>query len=160
MAQVSPVPEGRRAVIPGLTIEGCARALEFYRKALGAEVVLNMPAPDGKSVWHAEIRIGDSILFCSDEMPGMSPRPPSPAQPAPVGFWVWVTDCDAAFRRATQAGCTGKAEPADMFWGDRTGTVADPFGYSWTFATHVKDMTPEEMARAGEEFARQAGMKK
>jgi len=156
---VKPIPEGRRALTPNLTIAGCGKAIEFYKKALGAEVVMNMPAPDGKSVWHAELKIGDSVFFCNDEMPGMSPRPPTPSAPAPVSFWVSVKDCDAAFKRATEAGCTAKGKLEDMFWGDRTGMVVDPFGYTWTFATHVKDLTQAEMAKAGEEFARKMGMK-
>jgi PhnB protein len=160
MANVKPIPDGVRTVIPSLTVARCAEALAFYQEALGAELRMNMPAPDGKSVWHAELAIGDSVVFLNDEMPGMSPRPPTPAQPSPVSFWVNVKDCDAAFERAVKHGCTGKMPPADMFWGDRTGTVADPFGYAWTFSTHVKDMTMDEMARAGEAFAKQMGMRK
>ena len=118
-----------------------------------------MAAPDGKSVWHAELRIGSSIVYMNDEMPGMGAPAPSTEHPAPVGFWIWVADCDAAFKRATEAGATVKMAPMDMFWGDRTGTVADPFGYTWTFGTHVKDMSVEEMKRAGEEFAAKMGMK-
>jgi len=160
MATVKPIPDGAHTVIPSLVISGAAKALEFYRTALGAEVLMNMPAPDGKSVWHAEFKIGDTVVYCNDEMPGMSARPPSPGQPAPVSFWIWVKDCDAAHQRAVRSGCTSKGAPSDMFWGDRTATVADPFGYTWTFSTRVKDMTADEMAKAGEAFARQMGMKK
>jgi len=162
MATVKPIPDGMHTVIPSLTIANCGKALEFYKAALGAEIRMNMPAPDGKSVWHAEFKIGDSVVFCNDEMPGMSPKPPSPSHPAPINMWLNVRDCDAAYERAVKAGCTGRMPPADMFWGDRTGTVADPFGFTWTFATHVKDMTMDEMKKAGEEFARQmaAGAKR
>ncbi|HEU4384958.1 MAG TPA: VOC family protein [Anaeromyxobacteraceae bacterium] len=157
MAQVKPIPQGRHTVTPNLVVRGCARAIEFYKRALDAKEISRHPAPDGKSIWHAELRIGDSAVFLNDEMPGMSPPPPDTEHPAPVGMWLYVADCDAAYRKAVQAGAKGKMEPADMFWGDRTATVADPFGYLWNFATHVKDMTDEEMRRAGEEFARSQG---
>jgi len=160
MATVKPIPDGMHTVTPSLVIANCGKALEFYKEALGAEIRMNMPAPDGKSVWHAEFKVGDSVIFCNDEMPGMSPRPPSASAPAPVGFWVYVKDCDAAYARAVKAGCSSWMPPSDMFWGDRTGSVKDPFGYAWTFATHVKDMTEAEMAKAGQEFAAQMAAKK
>ena len=154
MAQVNPIPQGMHSVTPNLVIRGCARAIDFYRRALGAEEVMRMPSPDGKSIWHAELRIGDSVVFMNDEMPGTSAHAPDQEHPASVGMWLYVPDCDAAFRRAVQAGGKGSMEPADMFWGDRVASVTDPFGYIWNFATHVKDLTEEEMRRAGEEFAR------
>jgi uncharacterized glyoxalase superfamily protein PhnB len=160
MPKPNPIPKGMHTVTPSLTIRECGKAIAFYKKALGAEEVMNMPAPDGRSVWHAELKVGDSVLFMNDEMPGMSARPPSTDHPAPVNLWVYVNDCDAAYQRAVGAGATGKMPPADMFWGDRTATVQDPFGYSWTFATHVKDMTEAEMAKAGAEFAKQMAAKK
>ena len=152
--KVKPVPKALHAVTPALTIRSCGKAIEFYKRGLGAELLMLAPAPDGKSVWHAAMRIGNSVVFMNDEMPGMTGQPPSPAAPAPVGFWLYGADCDAAFDRAVAAGATAKMPPADMFWGDRTATVVDPFGYMWTFATHVKDMTEAEMQRAGEEFAK------
>jgi PhnB protein len=154
MAQVNPIPQGMHSVTPNLTIRGCARAIEFYQRALGAKEVMRMQAPDGKSIWHAELRVGDSVVFMNDEMPGLPIRAPDPARPAPVGMWLYVPDCDAAYRRAIEAGGRSGMEPADMFWGDRTASIVDPFGYGWTFATHVKDLTEEEMRRGGEEFAR------
>ena len=152
--KVKAVPKGLHAVTPALTIRECGKAIEFYKKALGAEPLMLAPAPDGKSVWHAAMQIGNSVIFMNDEMPGMTGQPPSPAAKAPVGFWLYGADCDAAFKRAVAAGAVVKMPPADMFWGDRTGTVLDPFGYMRTFATHVKDMTEAEMKKAGEEFAR------
>ncbi len=113
-----------------------------------------MPSPDGKSIWHAEMRIGDSTFFLNDEMPGTGREAPTIESPVPVTMWLYVPDCDKAFRRAVDAGAKSTMEPADMFWGDRCAGVADPFGYVWSFATHQKDMTEEEMRRAGEEFAR------
>jgi PhnB protein len=154
MAGVNPIPHGMHTVTPNLVIRDCAKAMEFYKRALGAEEVSRFPAPDGKSIWHAELRIGDSIVFMNDEMPGMGRLAPTPESPVPVTMWLYVPDCDAAFRRATQAGAKETMKPADMFWGDRCAGVADPYGYLWSFATHQKDLTDEEMRRAGEEFAR------
>lgn len=155
MASVNKIPEGMHTVTPNLTVRDCARAIEFYKKALGAQEVMRMNAPDGRSVWHAELKIGDSIFFLNDEMPGMGRPAPDASNPVPVTMWLSVPDCDAAFDRAVKAGAKVVGEPADMFWGDRCAGVADPFGYLWSFATHVKDMSEEEMRRAGEEFARQ-----
>ena len=152
--KVNPVPKGLHAVTPGLTIRDCGKAIEFYVRALGAEVHSRYPAPDGDGVWHAELRIGNSAVMMNDPMPGMTPEPPSTAAPASVGFWLYSPDCDGAYKRAVAAGASPKMPPADMFWGDRIGTVLDPFGYLWTFATRVKAMTQEEMRKAGEEFAR------
>ncbi|MFI5143634.1 MAG: VOC family protein [Thermoanaerobaculales bacterium] len=154
MAKVNPIPKGMHTLTPNLTIKECAKALEFYKRALGAEETRRAMAPDGKSIWHAELKIGDSIVFANDEMPGGPMHAPDPSKPAPVGMWLYVRDCDAAFDRATKAGAKALMPPADMFWGDRCGMVADPFGYTWNFATHVKDMTEEEMRKAGEEFAK------
>lgn len=154
MAQVNPIPQGIHTVTPNLVFRGCAKAIDFYKNALGAKEVARMLSPDGKAVWHAELRVGDSVFFLSDEMPGMGARAPDVEHPAPVGMWLYVSDCDAAYRRAVEAGAKGDYEPADMFWGDRVAHVADPFGYTWSFATHVKDLSPEEMRRGGEEFAR------
>jgi uncharacterized glyoxalase superfamily protein PhnB len=159
MSTVKPIPEGAHAVIASLTIKDCDKAIDFYKRALGAEEIVRHGAPDGKSIWHAELRVRDTVLFVNDEMPGMGSPAPSKEHPAPVSFWVWVTDADAAHKRATDAGATALWPVTDMFWGDRTGTVLDPFGYKWTFATHVKDMTPDEMHRAGEEFAKKMAQK-
>jgi uncharacterized glyoxalase superfamily protein PhnB len=154
MAGVNPIPQGMHTLTPNLVVRDCAKAIEFYKRALGAKEVSRMPAPDGKSIWHAELRIGDSMFFMNDEMPGMTRTAPSASQPAPVTLWLYVDDCDRAFRKAVDAGAKSTMEPADMFWGDRCAGVSDPYGYQWSFATHQKDMTEEEMRRAGEEFAR------
>ncbi len=154
MARVNPIPQGMHTLTPNLVIRDCAKAIDFYKKALGAQEVSRMPAPDGKSIWHAELRIGDSIFFLNDEMPGMGRTAPTASNPLPVTMWLYVQDCDAAFKRAVGAGAKATMEPADMFWGDRCGSVADPYGYLWSFATHQKDMTEDELRRAGETFAR------
>jgi PhnB protein len=144
----------RPTLIANLTIRGAAKAIEFYKRALGAEEVARHPAPDGKSIWHAELRLGDSLFYVNDEFPGMGPPAPDAEHPVPVTLWVAASDCDAAFQRAVDAGAKGTMKPDDMFWGDRVAGVADPYGYTWSFAQHVKDLTPEEMRRAGEEFAK------
>jgi uncharacterized glyoxalase superfamily protein PhnB len=141
-------------VTPNLVVRDCAKAIEFYKRALGAQEISRFPSPDGKSIWHAELRIGDSVVFMNDEMPGMGRSAPTPEAPVPVTLWLYVQDCDGAFRKATQAGAKATMPPADMFWGDRVAAVADPYGYLWSFATHQKDLSAEEMKRAGEEFAR------
>jgi uncharacterized glyoxalase superfamily protein PhnB len=155
MATAKPIPEGMHTLTPNLVVRDCAKAIEFYKKALGAQEIARMPAPDGKSIWHAELRIGDSVVFMNDEMPGMGMRAPTPDAPVPVTMWLYVPDCDAAFDRAVKAGAKATMPPEDMFWGDRCSGVADPFGYVWSFATHQKDLTEEEMRRAGEQFARE-----
>lgn len=154
MAGVSPIPQGMRTVTPNLVYRDCAKAIEFYQKALGAQEVSRFPAPDGSCIWHAELRIGDSIVFVNDEMPGMQQSAPTADARAPVTMWLYVQDCDAAFHRAVAAGAKPTMPPADMFWGDRVASIVDPYGYLWSFATHQKDLTAEEMRRGGEEFAR------
>jgi uncharacterized glyoxalase superfamily protein PhnB len=139
---------------PNLVLRECSKAIEFYKSAFGAEERARFPAPDGRSIWHAELRIGDSIFFLNDEMPGMGKTAPSAEKPSPVTLWLYVPDCDAAFQRAVGAGGRVMMKPADMFWGDRCAGVADPFGYVWSFATHVRDMTMDDMKRGAEEFAR------
>jgi PhnB protein len=154
MAKVNPIPKGLHTLTPNLTISNCGKAIDFYERALGAKVVRLAPAPDGRSVWHAELRVGTSSFFVNDEMPGMSPAPPTPERRSPVRMWVYVTDCDAAFNRAVAAGATPSGPPTDMFWGDRCAMICDPYGFEWTFATRIKEMSEEEMRLAGEEFAR------
>jgi PhnB protein len=152
--KVKPVPEGYGTLTPTLTIKGCAKAIEFYKRALGAEQTVFMPTSDGKAVLHAEMKLGNSVFFLSDEIPGMTNSAPSPERPSPANLWAYVNDCDAAYKKALAAGAKVKGEPTDMFWGDRCAAVVDPFGYGWTFATHVKDVSDDEMRRAGEEFAK------
>jgi uncharacterized glyoxalase superfamily protein PhnB len=154
MAQVSPIPQGMHTITPNLVLRDCTKAIEFYKRALGAQELSRMVAPDGKSIWHAELRVGDSHIFMNDELPGMSRAAPTADAPAPITMWLYVQDCDAAFERAVTAGGKATMPPADMFWGDRCASISDPFGYSWSFATHQKDMTDEELRRASEEFAR------
>ena len=158
MAKTNPVPEGFRTVTPHLVIEGAARAIDFYKQAFGAEEIYRMPAPDGR-LMHAEIRIGDSIVMLGDDFPewtGGKKRSPKALGGSPVAVHLYVADCDATIARATQAGATLSMPAADMFWGDRFGKVTDPFGHDWSIATHVEDLTPDEMQKAAQAWMSQA----
>jgi PhnB protein len=141
------IPEGLRTVTPAMTMDGCADAIEFYKKAFGAVEEGRAVDPSGKKIWHAQIRIGDSAIFVNDAFPEMGPVP------GPVSLWIYSEDVDAAFKRAVDAGAEVKMPPADMFWGDRFGAVVDRWGHRWNLAQHTKDMTPDEMKRAGEAAA-------
>lgn len=149
---VKPIPDEYHTITPTLTVNDAARAIEFYQQGLGAEERLRMPAPDGKRVMHAELKIGDSVIMLSDEMPGQDCRSPQAYGGTPVAFYVYVEDVDAAFDRAVAAGATVKMPVEDMFWGDRIGSVTDPSGHVWTLATHVEEVSPEEMEERGREF--------
>ena len=146
-------PAGLHTVTPQLTFRESARAIEFYKQAFGAQELMRMPGPDGKGIWHAEIRIGDSVVYLSDEMPQSPVAAPSPTHKPTAIVQLYVADCYAVFQAALQAGARVTMPLADMFWGDRYGLVTDPFGQVWGIATHVKDVSPEEMAKAGREFA-------
>ena len=148
------IPAGREGLIPHLVCSPCADAIEFYKKAFGAEEVARMPAPDGKRIMHAEIRIGGRPLFLVDDFPeycGGKSETPKSLGGTPVTVHRYVDDCDAAIQRAEKAGATVKMPAADMFWGDRYGVVVDPFGHNWSFATHIRDLTPDEMAKGTQE---------
>jgi PhnB protein len=144
------VPDGFHTITPHLTVRDATRALEFYKKAFGAEVLHVAPAPGGK-VMHAAIKIGDSIVMLNDEFPeyGGDPAPTS-TKGSGVALHVYLDNVDAAFERAVSAGATIKMPLMDMFWGDRYGTVTDPFGHRWSLATHTRDMSPEEMQQEQE----------
>jgi uncharacterized glyoxalase superfamily protein PhnB len=155
-----PIPDGFHSVTAALTIRGADRAIDFYKKAFGAEEILRMFGPDGR-IMHAQIRIGDSAVMIHDEFPEMGGKSPPTLGGSPVHFYVFVSDCDAAFAKAVAAGATAKSPCMDMFWGDRYGQVGDPFGYAWALATHKVDMTPEEIAKAqANHFARMASQKR
>ncbi len=149
MAKVKPVQEGQRTIVPYLTLNNSSEAIEFYKKAFGAVEVGRMSGPDG-GVAHAELKIGDSHLYLSDECPGRSNPSPKTLGGTAVGIHLNVEDVDAWFARATAAGATVQMPPMDMFWGDRFCKIADPFGHSWTLSTHIEDVTHEEMQRRAE----------
>lgn len=146
----SPIPPGMDGVIPHIVCTPCGEALDFYAKAFGAEDIQRMPGPDGR-LMHASMRIGKSVIFLADDFPeycGGKSSSPLALGGTPFNLHFYVADCDAAIQRAADAGATVMMPAEDMFWGDRYGVVIDPFGHKWAFATHVKDMTPEEMMAA------------
>lgn len=148
MADNSNMPKG---LVPHLVVDGAAKALEFYAKAFGAEETCRMPSPDGR-LMHAEMTIGDQTIFLCDDFPeycGGKSRTPTALGGSTVTIHRYVKDCDAAIAKAEKAGASVLMPAEDMFWGDRYGSVTDPFGHTWSFATHIKDMTPDEMTEAG-----------
>ena len=145
------IPEGYHSVSPALAIDGAAEAIDFYKRAFGAKERFRMPAPDGK-IAHAELEIGDSVVMLSDPFPHSTVKPPTELGGTSVGVFVYVEEVDAVFQQAVDAGATVTMALEDMFWGDRFGSVTDPYGHHWSLATHVEDVPPEEM----EERAKQA----
>jgi PhnB protein len=141
-----PVPKGFHTVTHALVVHDAAEALDFYTKALGAKVRNRAPGPGGK-VLHAELEIGDSVIMLSDEFPRSDLKSPKSLGGTSSGVWLYVPDVDAAFERAVSAGAKVSMKPETMFWGDRFGSVIDPYGHSWSIATHVEDVPPEEMAQ-------------
>jgi uncharacterized glyoxalase superfamily protein PhnB len=145
-----PIP-GHENLIPHLVCSPCSEAIEFYKKAFGAEETFRLPAPDGRRIMHASIKIGKSIVMLADDFPefrGGKASTPIALKGTPVTIHQYVEDCDAAIKRATDAGASVLMPAADMFWGDRYGAVTDPFGHKWSFGTHLKDMSPTEMEAA------------
>ncbi len=153
MGDVKPIPEGYHSLNPHLAVRDCAAAIEFYKKAFGAEEVCRMPGPDGHGVMHAELKIGNSMLMMCDEAPQMEGWvSPAKLNGTTVALAFYCEDCDAMFERATSAGATVVMPMMDAFWGDRYGKVSDPFGHHWEIMTHKKDLTPEEIGKGAEEF--------
>ncbi|HEX2720422.1 MAG TPA: VOC family protein [Candidatus Deferrimicrobium sp.] len=149
---VKPIPEGYHSITPMLTVRYADHAIDFYLRAFVAEELGRMHGPDGKTVMHAELKIGNSRLFLCDEVPEMECRSPETLGGSPTGIYLYVRDVDETFRKAVEAGATVKRPLEDMFWGDRTGSVVDPFGHSWDLATHREDVPPKEMKQRGEKF--------
>lgn len=144
MANVKPIPDGYHSVTPYLIIKGAADAIEFYKKAFGATELFRMPQPDGK-VGHAEIKIGDSPIMLSDEAPELGYTSPTTLGGTPVSIMIYVDDVDTIFKQAIAAGGEQQKPVQDQFYGDRSGSLKDPFGHVWHVATHVEDVSPEEM---------------
>ena len=145
------IPKGYHTVTPSLVVAGAARAIDFYKKALGAEEIMRFPGPDGK-IMHAEIRVGDSVIMLMDEMPEQGGKGPKSFGGTPVGFFVYGDNVDVAWKRAVDAGAKEIMPLADQFWGDRTGCLEDPFGHKWWLAQHIQDLTPEELQKSAESF--------
>ena len=148
-SKVSPVPAGYHTVTPYISLKNAAKALDFYGRAFGAEVLVRMDMPDGR-IGHAEIKIGDSRVMLADEMPDMADavaRSPQTLGGTSFGLMIYMDDVDKRFARAIEAGAVVKRAVQDQFYGDRTGTLQDPFGHVWTIGTHVEDVSPEEMKK-------------
>lgn len=156
---VEPIPEGYHTVTPGLTIRGAGKAIDFYKKAFGAQVLDRVDGPGGKGVMHAALQVGDSRIFLSDEMPGTECRSPETLGGTTGSFYLYVKDVDSAVKKAVDAGATLKQPVENMFWGDRFGSVADPFGYVWNLATHVEDVAPDELRKRSEAFVKEMASK-
>jgi uncharacterized glyoxalase superfamily protein PhnB len=142
------VPEGFGTLTAHLIVEGAADAMDFYRRAFGAEELGRAPMPDGRKLMHGLMKLGDSMLMLVDAFEEFGARGPKALGGSPVTLHVYVDNADAAFQRAIEAGCTVATPLADMFWGDRYGKVKDPFGHEWSIATKIKNMSPEEMEAA------------
>lgn len=150
MAKSSP-PKGYHSVTPSIIVRDTAKAIDFYKEAFGAEEIGRMPAPDG-SIMHAEIKIGDSLVMLGEENEQWGTRSPLSTNGNPSSLHIYVDNVDASFDRAIKAGAKVRYPLEDAFWGDRYGKVTDPFGHEWALATRVKDLTPEEMDKAGREW--------
>jgi uncharacterized glyoxalase superfamily protein PhnB len=147
---VNAIPEGTHTVTPHLVVKGASKAIDFYTKAFGAREHHRMNGPGG-SIGHAELQIGNSVIYLADEWPQGSSRSPQSLKGSSVVIHLYVDDVDSSFQRAVRAGAKVTQPLTDMFWGDRYGQVQDPFGHVWSMATHKEDLSPEEMARRGEE---------
>jgi len=143
-----PIPEGYHTVTPYLAVDDAAEAIEFYKRAFGARERGKMLGPDGK-IAHAEIQIGDSIVMVSDPFPQSTVKPPKEIGGTSGSIFLYVEDADAAFKQAVAAGAHVEMELADQFWGDRFGTLTDPYGHLWSIATHIEDLSPEEIEERG-----------
>jgi PhnB protein len=153
LGKVKPIPEGYPEVTPYLIVDGAAKALDFYKRVFGATERMRMPGPGGK-VGHAEIAIGRSVIMLADEHPEMDARGPRAFGGSPVSLHVYVPDVDATVKAAVAAGAKVVRPVEDRFYGDRLGTIEDPFGHHWSVATHEEDVPPDEMARRAAAMAK------
>jgi PhnB protein len=144
MPKAKAIPDGYPQLTPYICVDGAERAIEFYKKVFGAKERMRMPSPGGK-IGHAELQIGDSVLMLSDEHPEYGAVSPRTVGGTPVTLSLYVEDVDAVFKKATSAGAKTLRDVRDEFYGDRSGQFEDPFGHKWSVATHVEDVSPEEM---------------
>jgi PhnB protein len=154
--KVKAIPEGYEGATPYLIIKGAANAIEFYKKAFGATEIMRIPTPGG-TVGHAEIKIGNAIIMLADEFPEMNCKSPEAYGGSPVSMMVYVPDVDKFVKRAVDAGAKLVRPVENKFYGDRAGSLEDPFGHQWHFSTHVEDVPPDEMAKRAEAFMKQQG---
>lgn len=151
-AKVSPIPKGYHSLTPAIVVKNCADALEFYKKAFSAKERGRHYLPNGKTIMHAELKIGDSVLMLSDEMPQMQCLSPPSVGGASSSLYVYVKNVDKLFDQAVRAGATATMPVMDAFWGDRMGALTDPFGHMWSLATRKRNLTPKQMEKAGKEW--------
>jgi len=156
---VKPVPDGFHTATPSVVVRDAGKAIDFYKKVFGAEERMRMPGPDGR-IMHAEIKIGDSIIFLSDEMPNMGGKSPQSVGAYTGGIYLYVPNVDEIHQRAVDAGAKSAGPVSDMFWGDRLGHFVDPFGHAWSVSTHVADLTEQEMEKGAQAFYAQMAEKK
>jgi PhnB protein len=153
--KIKPIPDGFHSVTPYLIVKDAAKALEFYKRALGAVETVRMPGPGGK-IMHAEIKLGDSMIMLADECPEMDALSPQTVGGSPIFLALYVEDVDALTKQAIAAGAKVVRPVQNQFYGDRSGTVVDPFGHRWTIGTHIEDVSPEEMQKRMEAMAKQS----
>jgi len=158
-ASSKPIPQGFHTVTPSLVVRNAAQAIEFYKKALGAEELMRMSSPGGK-IAHAELKIGDSIIFITDENPEIGCKSPQTLGGSAGSLYLYVPDVDKAFQRAIDAGGKTIMPVADMFWGDRYGQFTDPYGHTWGLSTHVKDLSEQEIEKGAKDFYAQMAQRK
>jgi PhnB protein len=154
---VKPIPDNYHTVTPIFVFKDARKAIDFYKKAFGASEQSVMPGPDGKGVMHAALKIGNSMVMMGEECPDRQTKSAETLGTSPMSLYLYVNDVDAAYRRALAAGGASQMPVQDMFWGDRVGSITDPFGYSWMLATHIQDLSPEEIARGAEAMYAGAG---
>jgi uncharacterized glyoxalase superfamily protein PhnB len=158
-ASVKPVPDGFHTATPSMVVRDAAKAIDFYKRVFGAEERMRMPGPDGKII-HAEIKIGDSIIFLSDEIPNMGGKSPQSVGAYTGAVYLYVPNVDEIVQRAVDAGSKSAGPVSDMFWGDRVGHFVDPFGHAWSVGTHVADLTEQEVEKGAQEFYARMAQKK
>lgn len=156
MSNVKPTPEGYHSVTPYLFVKSAINAIEFYKNVFGATEIMRMPGPDGR-IMHAELRIGDSIVMLADENPHMGMMSPQTVGGFSVGLHVYIPDVDAVVQKAVENGAKPLRPVKDQFYGDRSGSILDPFGHLWTVSTHVEDVTPEELKKRMAAMSHAAG---
>lgn len=151
--KIKPIPDGFHTLTPYLSVKGAAQAIDFYKRAFGAKERFRMPGPDGKTLGHAEVVIGDSILMLADEFPQCGNMSPQSLKGTSVSLLIYVEDVDSAFKRAVDAGGKVLMPVENKFYGERSGCLEDPFGHHWTLMTHVEDVPPDEMKKRMKDFA-------
>jgi PhnB protein len=154
------IPEGYHSINPYLVVRNAAKAIDFYKKAFSAEERFRMHGPDGRAIMHADLKIGDSIFMLTEESTEMKALSPESIGGSPVSLYVYVKDVDAVFNQAVSEGATVLYPVRDQFYGDRSGYLKDPFGHLWSLATHKKDLSPDEVRKAGEAFFREMSKSK